>query len=138
MIAYKWAILTVCIWGVVPVLEKIGLSKVTPFVGLFYRCLGILIGLFIVGTFLVRPSELKQVELKTIFILILSGFLASFVAQIAFYNALKLGEVSKIVPLSATYPLIAFILGIVFLGETLSLQKIFGMILVLSGVWFLR
>ena len=138
MTAYEWAILTACIWGVVPVLEKIGLTKVTPFVGLFYRCLGVLIGLFIVGVFLVKPVELKQVDLKTILILMLSGLLASFVAQIAFYHALKLGEVSRIVPILATYPLIAFLLGIIFLGENLSLQKVFGMIMVFGGVWLLK
>ena len=138
MKAFEWAILAACIWGVVPVLEKIGLNKVTPFVGLFYRSIGIVIGLFIVGIFLVKPAELKQVDLKTILILVLSGLLASFVAQIMFYHALKIGEVSRIVPISATYPLIAFVLGIIFLGENITLQKVFGMMMVLGGVWFLK
>lgn len=138
MNAYEWAILAACIWGVVPVLEKIGLNRVEPYPGLFYRCLGVLLGFLIVGTFLVKPAELKQVDLKTILLLVLSGLLASFVAQIAFYHALKLGEVSRIVPISATYPLIAFLLGVIFLGENISIQKVFGMIMVLGGVWLLK
>lgn len=138
MKAYEWAILTAFIWGVVPVLEKIGLNKVEPFVGLFYRCLGVLLGLFVVGVFLVKPVELKQADLKTILILMLSGFLASFVAQIAFYHALKLGDVSRVVPVSAAYFLIAFVLGIFVLGENLSVQKGIGMLMVLGGVWLLK
>lgn len=138
MNAIMWAVLTACIWGVVPVLEKLGLQKTEPFVALFYRCLGVIIGILLLGAFIVKPQQLRQVDLKAIVLLILSGFLASFVAQIAFYHGLKIGEVSRIVPISGMYPLIAFILGIFILGEAVTVHKVIGMLFVLSGVWLLR
>jgi transporter family protein len=138
MNAILWAILTACIWGVVPVLEKLGLAKTEPFTALFFRCLGVIIGIVLLGTIIVKPHQMKQVDPKAIGLLVLSGFLASFVAQIAFYHGLKIGEVSRVVPISGTYPLIAFLLGIFVLGEAVTVHKIIGMLLVISGVWLLR
>ena len=138
MTAFWWAILTACIWGVVPILEKLGLAKIDPFVALFYRCLGVLLGLLFLGIFIVKPEQLKVVPPRTIIILMAAGFLASFVAQITFYHGLKMGEVSRIVPIAGMYYLISFLLGVFLLGEALTFTKIFGLLLIVSGVWFLK
>jgi len=138
MNAFMWAILTACIWGIVPLIEKFCLVKTEPFVALFYRCLGVIIGIILLGAFMIKPAEIKSVDFRTGGLLILAGFLASFLAQITFYHALKIGEVSKVVPISGTYHLIAFMLGILLLGEALTVSKAIGVILVVSGVWFLR
>ncbi|MBD3426752.1 MAG: EamA family transporter [Candidatus Omnitrophica bacterium] len=138
MNAVLWAILTACIWGVVPVLEKLGLVRTQPFTALFFRCLGVIIGIVLLGLFVVKPQHIRESDARSIGLLILSGFLASFVAQIAFYHGLKIGDVSRVVPISGTYPLIAFILGIFFLGEAVTMQKVFGMLFILAGVWLLR
>lgn len=138
MNAFMWAILTACIWGIVPIIEKFGLTKVEPFTALFYRCLGVLFGILILGIFVVKPDKLKTVDMRSAVLLMFAGFLASFVAQITFYHGLKIGEVSRVVPISGTYHLIAFILGILIFGEAITLAKAFGMLLIVSGVWFLR
>jgi len=135
---FTWAILAAFIWGIVPLLEKLGLAKVAPLAGLFYRCCGVLIGLFLLGAFIVKPQEIKSVDLKSILLLALGGFLASFVAQICFYNGLKIGDISKVVPISGTYPLIAFILGVLFLGESITLTKMLGVVFVILGIWALK
>jgi len=138
MNAFWWAILTACIWGVVPILEKLGLAKIDPFVALFYRCLGVLLGLLFLGIFIVKPQELKAVTPRAIILLVVAGFLASFVAQITFYHGLKIGEVSRVVPIAGTYYLISFLLGIFLLGETLTLVKASGLLLIVAGVWLLK
>ena len=138
MTAFGWALLTACIWGVVPILEKIGLSDTNPFVGLFYRSLGVIFGLLVFGFFILNPTEIRSVNIKSALLLILGGFLASFVAQLVFYHGLKIGEVSKVVPISASYPLIAFLLAILFLGETFSLLKGLGVVLIICGIWALK
>ena len=71
-------------------------------------------------------------------LLMLAGILASFVAQMTFYKALKIGEVSKVAPISGTYYLISFVLGIFILGESITASKIAGMILIVAGAWLLR
>ncbi|RKY41111.1 MAG: hypothetical protein DRP85_07210 [Candidatus Makaraimicrobium thalassicum] len=138
MNAFGWAVLTACIWGIVPIMEKVSLARIEPFTALFYRCLGVLIGIFLLGTIVVKPQQLRAVDPRSVFFLILSGFLASFVAQITFYHGLKIGEVSRVVPISGSYPLIVFLLSIFILGEAVTLSKILGMFLVVSGIWMLR
>ena len=138
MNAFWWAILTAVIWGCVPLLEKAGLVKVTAFVGLFYRSLGVIIGILILSLFMVKPQEIKAIDLKSASLLILGGFLASFVGQICFYHSLKAGEISRVVPVSGTYPLIAFLLGVLLLGEAMTLPKILGALLVVAGIVVLK
>jgi len=138
MNAFWWALVAAGIWGVVPLLEKMGLSKADPIAGLFYRCLGVMIGLIMLVCFMIKPSQIKSVDLRSALYLIAGGLLASFVAQIAFYNALKLGEVSRVVPLSGSYPFLTFILGVVVLGESITPVKIMGVILIIAGMWVLK
>ncbi|RKY32122.1 MAG: hypothetical protein DRP74_03315 [Candidatus Omnitrophota bacterium] len=138
MNAFYWAIIAALLWGIVPVLEKVGLTKVQPLAGLFYRCLGVLIGLFLLLLFLVKPQQIKSVDFRSASFLITAGFLASFVAQIAFYSGLKSGEVSRVVPIAGSFPLISFILGIFFLSESITPMKFLGVILVTMGVWALK
>lgn len=138
MDAFSWAILTACIWGVVPILEKIGLAHISPTVALFYRCLGVVLGLVLLPLFAVKLDEVRSVDFRSIIFLVTAGFLASFLAQITFYNGLKLGDVSKIVPISASYPLITFILGLIIFKENFSIMKALGVLSVVVGIWAIK
>ncbi|NQV04490.1 MAG: EamA family transporter, partial [Candidatus Omnitrophica bacterium] len=73
-----------------------------------------------------------------IFLLVLGGFMASILGQIFFYNALKAGEASKVVPIAGIYPLVAFFLGVIFLGECFTIVKVCGVIFVVLGLFLLR
>jgi len=138
--AVFWAILSAIVWGIVPILEKIGLAKIHPDTGLFLRCFGVVLGaiILVVFKFSYLKLELASVSAKTIFFLVSSGFLASFIAQLFFYRALKLGEASVIVPVAAMYPLVAFILALIFLGEKFTLFKLLGLVFILLGIVLLR
>jgi len=138
MNAFIWAILTAVIWGIVPLVEKFGLLKVEPLVGLFYRSVGVFIGWILLGTLLLKPQQIKSVDIRSVPWFILGGFLASIVGQIAFYHGLKAGEISRVVPISGTYPLVAFILGVLIFGESISWVKLSGVALVIMGIWALR
>lgn len=138
MNAFWWAVVAASIWGFVPLLEKSGLERSAPLAGLFYRCLGVLLGLVLLLIFKIRPQQLKGVDVRSALFLIAGGFLASFVAQIAFYKALKTGEVSRVVPISGSYPLLAFLFGIWFFHEILTPLKIAGIILIILGIWVLK
>jgi transporter family protein len=138
MNAFVWALVTACIWGIVPILEKLGLSKVQPLVGLWYRCLGISVAFIVLGVFFLKPVQIKSIDARSALLLITGGFLASFAAQICFYHGLKAGEVSRVVPISGSYPLITFLLGVIVLGETVSLLKFIGVGLIVLGIWALK
>lgn len=139
MSAFYWAVLTACIWGLVPVLEKLGLSRIDTFPGLLLRSSGVLLGAIVLIA--IKSEHLREVlkaDWETIFFLVFGGLLASFVGQICFYKALKSGEVSKVVPIAGAYPLVSFLTGIIFLSEGITLTKLVGVLLILAGIVFLR
>ena len=135
---FSWALIAAVVWGIAPILEKIGLRQTEPIVGLFYRCIGVMIGMFILGTVMLKPSQILSVHWKSALWLIAGGFLASFIGQIAFYHGLKTGQISRVVPVSASYPLLAFVLGILILGESINLARLAGVILVIIGIWIIK
>ncbi|HOX54059.1 MAG: EamA family transporter [Candidatus Omnitrophica bacterium] len=136
---FYWALLTAFFWGAAPLFEKFGLSKIEPFPGLIIRCLGVILGLILVVIF--RSQTVKEAIVAkpqaAIFIM-LGGILASVVGQMFFYRALKFGELSKVVPVAAGYPIISFILGVLFLSEKISIAKISGVGLIVLGTILLK
>lgn len=139
MKAFYFALMTAVVWGIVPILEKIGVARIAPLAGVFIRSCGVVIGIFIMAIFNNQAVRIAlKADPRTIFLLVLGGFMASIVGQIFFYNALKIGEVSKVVPIAGIYPLVAFLLGVIFLGETFTAVKLGGVIFVVLGLFLLR
>ena len=95
-------------------------------------------GLVILGLFMVKPAEIRSVDMRSALLVMTGGFFASFVAQILFYQALKIGDMSWIVPISGSYPLIAFLLGVFILGEAVTPVKVGGALLIILGLWALK
>ena len=139
MKAYYFALMTALVWGIVPILEKMGVSRTTPLAGVFLRSCGVIVGIFILALF--NNSALRtalKADPRTIVYLVLGGFMASILGQILFYNALKTGEVSKVVPIAGIYPLVSFIIGVIFLGEGVTFAKLSGVTMVIFGLFLLR
>ena len=140
MNAFYFALMTAVVWGIVPILEKMGVTRiVAPLAGVLIRSCGVIIGALILGIFSKGAFKIAlKADPPTIFLLILSGLMASILGQIFFYNALKVGEASKVVPIAGTYPLISFLLGIIFLGESFTAAKAGGIVFVILGLFLLR
>jgi transporter family protein len=64
--------------------------------------------------------------------------MASIIGQLCFYRALKIGDVSRVVPIGASYPVTACLLGILLLHEPVTLEKGIGILLVVGGTFLLR
>jgi transporter family protein len=137
--AFLFAMLTSLIWGLAPAFEKIGLGgRIDPYLGVVIRTVPIaLIGLFGLAV-MGRLDTMAQVDLKSALFVITGGFLAGFLGQVAFYSALKSGEASVVVPLAATYPLVALVISVIFLGEAFTWQKLAGISLIVGGVLLLK
>jgi len=139
MKAYYFALMTAIVWGIVPIMEKIGLTKISPMAGIFIRSCGVLVGISVLAMFNGEAIKVAmKADPKTIFLLAGGGFMASILGQIFFYNALKIGDASKLVPIAGTYPLFAFLLGVIFLGEGLTMAKAGGVMFVILGLFMLR
>ena len=138
MNAVLWAALAACIWGIAPLIEKLGLSGTPPVIGVFARSLGVVAAVLIFGALWSPWKALGEVSLRSFLLLAFGGFLASFVGQMAFYQALKHGPISQVTPVSGTYPLIAALLGWVILREPFTALRAIGVLLVVAGVSLLR
>lgn len=136
---FFFALLAAIIWGCSPALEKIGLNgRIDPYMGIVIRTIPIAIiaifGLALMG----RLGEISTVDLKSALFVAAGGLVAGLLGQLAFYSALKSGEASVVVPVAATYPLVALFVSIIFLGEAFTLQKLVGISLVVGGVVLLK
>jgi transporter family protein len=138
--AFGWALLASFCWGFAPLLEKIGLrGSVDPMIGVLVRTTGVLLGTCLILPALPNISgRFSDLTPKNWIFLCLGGLMASVIGQLCFYRALKLGEVSRVVPIGASYPVLAFLLGVIFLQESVSWSKVGGITLVMAGVYLLR
>jgi transporter family protein len=140
MSAFGWALLAAACWGLAPLLEKAGLrGAIDPVAGVVARTVGVLIGLMLFLPLAPRTwTQARALPPRVWLLLGLGGLLASIIGQICFYRALKTGEVSRVVPVGASYPVIACLLGIFVLREPLTAAKAVGIGLVVAGTLLLR
>ncbi|MFP4465546.1 MAG: EamA family transporter [Candidatus Goldiibacteriota bacterium] len=143
MKAFFLAVITAFFWGIVPIIEKIALdSKIYPAAGVVYRTIGSALGGLVLFAFLMSNENtavyFKNITYKTGLILIAAGIIASVVGQIFFYNALQSGHASVAAPVAGAFPLVTFVLGVLLLGEAVTVQKVIGVLLVISGVILLK
>ncbi|MCC6444777.1 MAG: EamA family transporter [Armatimonadetes bacterium] len=121
-------------WGISPLLEKVALSKGDATAGLMCRTWAVAICLLVLGAATGQWKAVGQLDGRTILLFALSGIVSAMVGQWLYYHALKGAEASRIVPIGATYPLVAAALGILFLKEPITLPKLLGAVLIFCGV----
>ncbi len=92
-----------------------------------------LIGIFVAGIISIFSSGIFSIPLLDKFLLIITGGIT--IAWIILYlYTLEIEDVSLIVPWFLTIPVFGYILGYIFLGETLSPHQIAGSLVILCGV----
>ena len=131
-------VVTTLLWGVTPILEKIGLTKVDPVVGITIRSAVATVGLLILTLLLGRGRALIEVDGKGFLLFGASGVLAGALGMWAYYAALKMEATSKIVPISASYPLVTALLSVLILREGVTLPRVIGTALIVIGIWFVK
>lgn len=137
---FSYALLTSILWGCIPVLEKTGIQAMDNlFAAALLRASGAIMGAVLIPIF--SPSAFNAMVSappKAYICLMAAGFLGSFVGQLTNLNALKLGEVTKVVPVTASWPLLAMIAAFILLGEPVTAKKVCAVFLVVSGVVLAR
>jgi transporter family protein len=131
-------VVTTLLWGTTPILEKIGLTKVDPVVGITIRSAVATIGLLILTLLLGRGRALIEVDGKGFLLFGASGVLAGALGMWAYYAALRMEATSKIVPISASYPLVTALLSVLILREGVTLPRVIGTALIVIGIWFVK
>lgn len=139
MSSFTLALVAAFFWGSSALLEKWGLRHADPMAGVVARTLGVLLGVAIFMA--VAPDVPRRFILmdgRSKLALMGGGFMASVVAQMFFYRALKYGDVGRVSSVGGAWPVFAFVLSVLIFHEPLTRGKIFGVFLVTMGVLFLK
>jgi transporter family protein len=131
-------IVTALLWGTTPILEKIGLAKVDPLIGVTVRSIIVTAGLLILTLVLGKGRALFQLDGKSVVFFGASGVMAGLLGMWTYYTALKLEATSRIVPIAASYPLVTALLSALILGEGMTVPRLIGTGLIVSGIWLVK
>ncbi len=131
-------IVTTLLWGSTPILEKTGLAKVDPLIGVTVRSAVVTAGLFLLTFLLGKGKALIELDGKSIFLFGASGMMAGLLGMWTYYGALKMEATSKIVPIAACYPLVTALLSVLVLKEGVTFHRVIGTALIVSGIWLVK
>lgn len=131
-------LLTVILWGIAPIFDKAALNSGSPIAGTLLR--GIVVGAMMLLFALLsgKAKEITALPGRTALYFILSGICAGALGVFTYYKALQFGPTSKIVPLASTYPLVTALLSILLLGESVSVTRLAGIVLIVAGVLLVK
>ncbi|RPJ11935.1 MAG: hypothetical protein EHM36_00460 [Deltaproteobacteria bacterium] len=138
MVVIFLLVVTTLLWGATPIMEKIGLARVDPLIGVTVRSTIVTICLLLLILFIGKGRELIQTDGKNLLLFGASGIMAGFLGMWTYYIALKMGSTSKIVPIAACYPLVTALLSVLILREGVTLARVVGTALIVSGIWLVK
>lgn len=128
------AFLVACIWGINPIFEKYALKNTTPFTVITIRFVFTAICLAAFTLIAGRLDELRSVDSRSVFWILLSGLSGGLIGLFLFFVALKMEDTSKIVPIVAAFPMFTAFYAYILLGEAISLKRAIGILFVVIGV----
>jgi len=134
---YLWlifALLSAFTAALVAIFAKIGLQNIDTNTATAVRA--IIMALFLVGVIIIQGKLGKINEIfvdhKALLYIILSG-IAGALSWLFYFLAIKMGEVSKVVPIDRLSIIFALVLAFLFLSEHISFKAIIGAVLMVVG-----
>lgn len=132
------AIFGMICWGIAPIFAKVGLRGVNPAAALIVRTM---IAAVIVGSWMGMSgslgSLLKGLTWQASLLLGMEAILATIVGDLAYYTAIKYGDVSVVSIIMASAPLVTVVCAVLVLGETITIWKVLGACYVMLGILLL-
>lgn len=133
----KWilfSLLTILTWGIWGIFSKISLREYSWEQIYVITGMVTIISSIFIYTFNIHSKQTLNVGSSGFYYAIAAGLL-SVLAYYGFYNALKFGKASIVVPFTALYPIITIIIAFVFLNEKISLYQGTGIILAIIAMF---
>lgn len=122
--------------GITSVLAKCGIQKTDSTVATAIRTIVVLVFSWMM-VFIVRSqTQILQINGKVWLFLILSG-LATGASWLCYFKALQTGDINKVVPVDKSSVILTILLAFLFLGETVSISKMAGMIFIGAGTFLM-
>ena len=129
---FIFAFLSAIFASLTSILAKIGIDNVNSNLATFIRTFVALLMSLMMVFVSKSSSDISAISKKSRIFLILSG-LATGASWLSYYKALKLADVSKVVPIDKLSLVFTIFIAFIFLGENLSKKAIIGSLLIVSG-----
>lgn len=126
-----WALLSALFAGMTAVLAKVGVKDIDSNLATAIRTTVTLVFAWSIALFR-NTQPIGTIASRTWLFLVLSG-LAGGASWLCYYRALQLGKVSNVAPVDKLSVVVAMVLAVVILGETLTWQQWVGGALIVSG-----
>jgi transporter family protein len=128
---FWWAILSAVFAGLTAVLAKVGVKDINSDLATAIRTTVIVILVWAIAA--ARSGQrLAEVPGYTWLFLVLSGT-ATGASWLCYFQALKIGEVSKVAPIDKLSVVVAMLLAVLFLKEPVTWPKCVGGVLIVAG-----
>ena len=129
-----FAILAAIFSGLTTVFAKVGVSKANSTLVSGLRTIVIMI--FSILVFLFLGDEFKNIDLKNIIFIVLSGITTALL-WICYFKALSLADVSMVTPIDKLSIVLTLILSSIFFKEKITIIKVISMICMIGGTFLM-
>lgn len=129
-----FAILAAIFSGLTTVFAKVGVSKANSTLVSGLRTIVIMI--FSILFFLFLGDGFKNIDLKTIIFIVLSGITTALL-WICYFKALSLADVSVVTPIDKLSIVLTLILSSIFFKEKITIIKVISMICMIGGTFLM-
>jgi uncharacterized membrane protein len=119
------AVATMCAWGFWAIFAKLATDNLIPETAMI---ISYVVGALIASVYVVVQGKSTHVVYDGVFYAVLAGIASAFGA-ITLYAALGKGNAAIVTSISALYFVVAAVIGILFLGESLRLTDVVGILL---------
>lgn len=127
-----FAILSAVFAAATAILAKIGIDGVDSNLATAIRTIVVLVLAWGMVFLTNSAGGISAISTRSWIFLILSG-LATGASWLCYFYAIKIGDVSKVVPIDKCSLVLTIIFAVIFLGETLTWKTVVGSILLLAG-----
>ncbi|HHW31467.1 MAG TPA: EamA family transporter [Clostridiaceae bacterium] len=121
-------------WGIAPIFAKLALRNVNSVTGLTIRTLFAACVILIWSTFSGNFPDIKNININGWLCIAIEAVLATLIGDLAYFAAVKRGEVSLVTIIMSSSPLVTLVFAAIFLGEKITFIRLMGAVLVILGI----
>ena len=122
--------------GLTSITAKCGIKKTDSTVATAIRTGVVLLCSAVMVTIVGSWGGITNIDTKSWIFLVLSG-IATGASWLCYFKAISIGDVNKVVPLDKSSTVLAAVIAIIFLGESVTVPKITGLIAVTVGTYMM-
>jgi transporter family protein len=137
-LAFAFALLAALLWGASPLFDRVAMRDLSPLAGLTVRVVAAAVMVAVYAAWARTWKEISVAPRSALLFLLGSAFFGAVTGQLAYYAAIRYDEASRVVPVSAAYPLITMVLAVLLLREGLTFSKVAGAVLVVAGIVLIK